>query len=64
MRGVDLRIGSAEAASRGFGYAAYQMPGRLAGAGIRRRLSFIASASDVIPLGTRPTRPGIRGTAG
>jgi hypothetical protein len=38
--------------------------GRFAAAGIRRRLSFIASASDVIRLGTKTTLPGIRGTAG
>ena len=48
---VDLRIGFAEVASTGFVTPHIRFRGRLAGAGIRPRLSFIASASDVIRLG-------------
>ena len=62
MRSVDLRVGFVEVASRGIVALRIGCQGRLVGAGIRRRLSFIASASDVIWLGTRPACPGIRGT--
>jgi hypothetical protein len=59
----ESRVGISSAAGR-VPFGSVSNPSGLAGPGIRRRLSFFASASDVIRLGTRPTRPGIRDTAG
>jgi hypothetical protein len=63
MRSVDLWVGFAEVASESTALRSESNPSCLAGPGIRRRLSFIASASDVIRLGTRWECPGIRTTA-
>jgi hypothetical protein len=63
MRSVDLRVLSAAVASE-VSVRCVSNPSWLAGPGIRPRLSFIASASDVIRLGTRRACPGIRSIAG
>jgi hypothetical protein len=46
-QGVDLRIGSVEVASESSALCCISSPSWLAGPGIRRRLSFIASSNEV-----------------
>jgi hypothetical protein len=57
MRSVDLWVGFVEVTSES------SVTLRIAGPGFRPRLSFIASESEVIRLGTRRACSGIRGTA-